>query len=140
VLLLVVVVLGGIYGGVFTATEGAGIGAAGAFFFALARRALTWKVLLRGAGRIGPHHGHAVHHADRGHHLRQLRELHLHAHAPEGHHHPPGPVAHHDRGAMMAIYVLLGTVMEELTMVLLTIPLFFPIVTSWALTRCGLAC
>ena len=37
VALLVVVVLGGIYGGVFTATEGAGIGASGAFFFALAR-------------------------------------------------------------------------------------------------------
>ena len=33
-------------------------------------------------------------------------------------------------GAMMLIYVLLGTVMEELTMVLLTIPLFFPIVLS----------
>ena len=32
--------------------------------------------------------------------------------------------------AMMMIYVLLGTVMEELTMVLLTIPLFFPIVVS----------
>jgi TRAP-type C4-dicarboxylate transport system permease large subunit len=32
--------------------------------------------------------------------------------------------------AMMFIYVVLGTVMEELTMVLLTIPLFFPIVTS----------
>jgi len=32
--------------------------------------------------------------------------------------------------AMMGIYILLGTVMEELTMVLLTIPLFFPIVTS----------
>jgi TRAP-type C4-dicarboxylate transport system permease large subunit len=31
---------------------------------------------------------------------------------------------------MMMIYVVLGTVMEELTMVLLTIPLFFPIVTS----------
>ena len=41
--LLVVLVLGGIYGGVFTATEGAGIGASGAFFFALARRALTWR-------------------------------------------------------------------------------------------------
>jgi C4-dicarboxylate transporter, DctM subunit len=43
VVLLFVVVLGGIYGGVFTATEGAGIGASGAFFFALARRALTLK-------------------------------------------------------------------------------------------------
>ena len=38
VALLVVVVLGGIYGGVFTATEGAGIGAFGAFFFALGAR------------------------------------------------------------------------------------------------------
>jgi TRAP-type C4-dicarboxylate transport system permease large subunit len=33
-------------------------------------------------------------------------------------------------GAMMLIYILLGTVMEELSMVLLTIPLFFPIVVS----------
>ena len=33
-------------------------------------------------------------------------------------------------GAMMVIYVLLGTVMEELSMVLLTIPLFFPIVVA----------
>ena len=32
--------------------------------------------------------------------------------------------------SMMLIYIVLGTVMEELTMVLLTIPLFFPIVTS----------
>jgi C4-dicarboxylate transporter DctM subunit len=39
VLLLVVVVLGGIYGGVFTATEGAGIGAAGAFLCAGPSRA-----------------------------------------------------------------------------------------------------
>ena len=33
-------------------------------------------------------------------------------------------------GAMMLIYVILGTVMEELTMVLLTITLLFPIVTQ----------
>ena len=33
-------------------------------------------------------------------------------------------------GAMMLIYVLLGTIMEELSMVLLTIPVFFPIVTQ----------
>jgi TRAP-type C4-dicarboxylate transport system permease large subunit len=31
---------------------------------------------------------------------------------------------------MMLVYVLLGTVMEELSMVLLTIPVFFPIVTQ----------
>jgi TRAP-type C4-dicarboxylate transport system permease large subunit len=33
-------------------------------------------------------------------------------------------------GAMMVIYVLLGTIMEELSMVLLTIPVFFPIVVG----------
>jgi TRAP-type C4-dicarboxylate transport system permease large subunit len=33
-------------------------------------------------------------------------------------------------GAMMLIYVLLGTIMEELSMVLLTIPVFFPIVVG----------
>ena len=37
--------MGGIYGGVFTATEGAGVGAFGALLFALARRALTWRTL-----------------------------------------------------------------------------------------------
>jgi tripartite ATP-independent transporter DctM subunit len=39
VVLLFVLVIGGIYAGVFSATEGAGIGACGAFVFALARRA-----------------------------------------------------------------------------------------------------
>jgi C4-dicarboxylate transporter, DctM subunit len=33
-------------------------------------------------------------------------------------------------GAMMLVYVLLGTIMEELTMVLLTLPVFFPVVTA----------
>lgn len=47
VVLLVIVVLGGIYGGIFTATEGAGFGAAGAFLFALARRRLTWAILFQ---------------------------------------------------------------------------------------------
>src|SRR6478735_6858101 len=43
---LFVVVMGGMYGGMFTATEGAGIGAAGAFFFALARGVLDQHSLL----------------------------------------------------------------------------------------------
>jgi C4-dicarboxylate transporter, DctM subunit len=45
VLVLVVLVLGGIYGGFFTATEGAGFGAAGAFLFALLRGRLGWRDL-----------------------------------------------------------------------------------------------
>ncbi len=130
VALLVVVVLGGIYGGVFTATEGAGIGASGAFFFALARRALTPRVLvdvlvesarttamlftiLIAAMLFSSFVNFTSMPAD-------LKDWILHQGLS------PLMVV----GAMMVIYVLLGTIMEELSMVLLTIPVFFPIVTG----------
>src|SRR5690242_14258235 len=45
VIALFTLVMGGIYGGVFTATEGAGVGAFGALIFALARRSLDWRSL-----------------------------------------------------------------------------------------------
>jgi C4-dicarboxylate transporter, DctM subunit len=130
VALLVVIVLGGIYGGVFTATEGAGIGASGAFFFALARRALSWRVLLEvliesarttamlfailiAAMIFSGFINFTTMPGDLKDWLLQLGL-------------PPLAIV----AAMMAIYVLLGTIMEELSMVLLTIPVFFPIVTG----------
>lgn len=130
VALLVVVVLGGIYGGIFTATEGAGIGASGAFFFALARRALTLKVLyeilvesarttamlftiLIAAMLFSSFVNFTTMPGD----LKSwILEMQL----------SPVMVV----GAMMVVYILLGTVMEELSMVLLTIPVFFPIVVG----------
>jgi C4-dicarboxylate transporter, DctM subunit len=42
---LIVLVLGGLYGGLFTPTEAGAVGAAGAFVIALLRRRLTWKKL-----------------------------------------------------------------------------------------------
>jgi len=45
ILLLVVIVLGGIYGGVFTPTESGAAGALGALLIAIARRKLTRRVL-----------------------------------------------------------------------------------------------
>lgn len=45
VLLLFFIVMGGIYAGIFTPTEAAGIGATGAFFFTLFRKKLTWEIL-----------------------------------------------------------------------------------------------
>jgi len=42
---LVVLVLGGLYGGFFTPTEAGAVGAAGAFVIALARRSLSWRKL-----------------------------------------------------------------------------------------------
>jgi len=130
VVVLVVVVLGGIYGGFFTATEGAGFGAFGAFLIALARRRLTWKVLLevlvesaRTTAMLftlliaATIFAHFVNFTTMPGDLKEwITHLGLS---------PTMIIA-----AMMLIYVILGTVMEELTMVLLTIPLFFPIVTS----------
>ncbi|HYD76408.1 TRAP transporter large permease [Ramlibacter sp.] len=130
VAVLVVVVLGGIYGGFFTATEGAGFGAFGAFLFALLRGRLTWSVLyqvlvesarttamlftlLIAATIFANFVNFTTMPGD-------LRDWITHLGLS-----PTMIVV-----AMMGIYVLLGTVMEELTMVLLTIPLFFPIVTS----------
>jgi tripartite ATP-independent transporter DctM subunit len=43
--LLIVLVLGGLYGGLFTPTEAGAVGAAGSFAIALIRRRLTWKKL-----------------------------------------------------------------------------------------------
>jgi C4-dicarboxylate transporter DctM subunit len=126
--LLMVVVLGGIYGGVFTSTEGAGIGAAGAFILTLLRGRFTWRnlydtlvessrttamlfTLLISASIFANFVNYTTMPGD----LKQLIEEVKLA--------PIWVVA-----CMMLIYVVLGTIMEELTMVLLTIPLFFPIV------------
>jgi C4-dicarboxylate transporter DctM subunit len=46
VLILFIVVIGGIYAGVFTPTEAAGVGAFGAFFFILLRGKLTYGVFI----------------------------------------------------------------------------------------------
>ncbi len=45
ILMLVVLVLGGLYSGLFTPTEAGAVGAAGAFLIALLRRRLTWRKL-----------------------------------------------------------------------------------------------
>jgi tripartite ATP-independent transporter DctM subunit len=130
VAVLVVVVLGGIYGGVFTATEGAGIGASGAFFFALARRTLSWRVLYQVL-------------VESARTTAMLFTILIAAMLFSGFVNftsMPGDLKDWILaqgfgplmvvGAMMLIYVLLGTIMEELSMVLLTIPVFFPIVTG----------
>ena len=125
---LFIVVMGGIYGGIFTATEGAGIGAFGALCFALARRALTWHTLFESltesarttamlfAILIG-----ALMFAEFVNYTSMpddLKNLVVSLNVP-----PLMVVA-----AICAIYVLLGTAMEELSMILLTVPVFFPLV------------
>jgi C4-dicarboxylate transporter, DctM subunit len=130
VVVLVVVVLGGIYGGFFTATAGAGFGAFGAFLFALLRRRLTWSILfevLVESARTTAMLFTLLIAATMFANFVNFTTLPMDLKAGiETLGLSPTMII----VAMMAIYVLLGTVMEELTMVLLTIPLFFPIVTG----------
>ena len=121
-------VMGGIYGGFFTATEGAAMGAFGAMVFALWRRALTWRTLyaallesarttamlfmiLIGALIFAEFVNITTMPAD------------LKAFVTRFNVSPTMVVA-----AICAIYVVLGTAMEELSMILLTIPVFFPVI------------
>ena len=128
VVALFVVSIGGIYGGIFTATEGAGVGAFGAFIFALARRSLTWRILfevlvesarttsmlfmiLIGALVFANYINFTSMPTDLTDFVMRF-EI-----------HPVMVIV-----AICMIYVLLGTAMEELSMILLTVPVFFPLV------------
>jgi tripartite ATP-independent transporter DctM subunit len=128
VIVLFVIVMGGIYGGVFTATEGASIGAFGAFVFALARRALTWRtlveVLVESARTTAMLFGiligalifaNFVNFTSMPDDLKNF--------VSQFQVHPMAVIV-----AICAIYVLLGTAMEELSMILLTVPVLFPLV------------
>ena len=121
-------VMGGIYGGAFTATEGAGMGAFGAMAYALWRRVLSWNALyaalvesarttamlfmiLIGALMFAEFVNITSMPGDLRNFVTRFEV------------HPILVVT-----MICTIYVLLGTAMEELSMVLLTIPVFFPII------------
>jgi C4-dicarboxylate transporter, DctM subunit len=127
---LFIIVMGGIYGGVFTATEGAGIGAFGAFMFALARRVLTPKVLFqvlvdsaRTTGMLFMILVGALVFANFVNFTSMPGDL--KAFVTQYRISPITVMI-----AICAIYVILGTAMEELSMILLTVPVFFPLVVS----------
>lgn len=121
-------VFGGIYGGLFTPTEGAGVGAAATFIAALLKRELTWDKIrhcfLSTAASsamiflifIG---------ADLMNSSLALTQV-------------PAQLAEVIKGwdvapvmvvtGILLFYVILGAVMDELSMILLTIPIFFPVI------------
>ncbi len=128
VVALFVIVMGGIYGGVFTATEGAGVGAFGAFCFALVRRVLNPRSLLevlfdsaRTTTMLFMILVGALIFANFVNYTTMPNDL-------------KDFVARYEISPMLvmvaicAIYVILGTAMEELSMILLTVPVFFPLV------------
>lgn len=138
VLLLFFLVIGGLYGALdfwplhlaFSPTEAAGMGAMGAFLIALARGGLKWRDLketlrettLTTASLFAVLIGAWV--------FSNFVNL---AGLPEG---LLGLVTSLDLGPwvvmalIMVIYLALGCIFESMSMLLLTVPIFFPLVTS----------
>ncbi len=130
VLLIAVVVIGGIYGQVFTPTEGAAVGVTVTLVVALLRRSLSWEglrtALLQTAETTAMIFlillGAEVFNAF-------LALSHMPAAAAAaiaGMGLPPYAIL----GALLLFYILLGAVMDELAMILLTLPVFFPLVMA----------
>ena len=128
VLLLFVIVIGGMYTGWFTPTEAAGVGAFGGFLFALARGTLTWRGLWQvlvessqttamlftiviGAQIFSNFINFTTLPTDLSEFVTRFQV------------NPIMVVV-----VICLIYVVLGCAMESLSMMLLTVPIFFPLV------------
>lgn len=126
--LIFILVFGGIYGGLFTPTEGAAVGAAATFVAALVKREITWQkfkscfystaessamifLIFIGADVMNAS-------------LALTQVPNQLATAINSWGLPPLVVV----TAIMLFYVVLGAVMDELSMILLTIPIFFPMI------------
>ncbi len=125
---LFVVVIGGIYVGVFTPTEAAAVGALGSFFIMLVRRLANRRSVkdsLLNAGRTTGMIFTIVIGAMLLNFFLGITKL-------------PMALATFVRGlqmsplaiivAMLVIYLFLGCIMDSLAMVLLTVPIFFPLI------------
>jgi TRAP-type C4-dicarboxylate transport system permease large subunit len=127
-ILLALVVVGGIYGGVFTPTEGAAVGAVAMLLTGLGQRSLSFAdivaalrqtaetsgmifIILLGAEVFGA--------------FLALSRLPTIAAETIG---ASGLSPYMVLIAMLAFYILLGAVMDELAMILLTLPVFFPVI------------
>ncbi|TAG78570.1 MAG: TRAP transporter large permease [Burkholderiales bacterium] len=126
--LIFLIVFGGIYGGFFTPTEGAGVGAFCTFIAALAKREMTWakfKTCFYATAESSAMIFMIFLGADLMNSALALTQVpNQLAAAVGGMGLPPLAVI----GAILIFYVVLGCVMDELSMILLTIPIFFPMV------------
>jgi len=126
--LIFLLVFGGIYGGIFTPTEGAAVGAAATFIAALVKRELNFSKVkhcfyatAEGSAMIfliflGADLMNAA--------LALTQVPSQLAALVSSWGLPPLMVV----SAILLLYVVLGAVMDELSMILLTIPIFFPLV------------
>lgn len=130
VIAIFVIVVGGIYAGLFTPTEGAAIGAAGTGLAALASRALGWSALADAILSAARNTGMIfiiILGASIFNNFLALTQV------PQEAAQWVGALALSPwviLAIVLAIYVLLGCVMDSFSMILLTVPIFFPIMTQ----------
>ena len=130
IVLIFLLVFGGIYSGLFSPTEGASVGAVAALLAGLARRDLGWQGIRRSF--LGTAETSAMVFliflgADMMNAALALTAMPAALAAwVGGLHVPPLAIV----ASILIFYVLLGCVMDELSMLLLTIPVIFPAVMS----------
>lgn len=129
-LILFVLVIGGMYVGAFTATEAAGIGAAGAFLIALSRKSINWRTLYEVLTETA-HTSASLFFVVIG--ALIFSNFITRAEFPDyllqfvqGYNLSPMMVIF----MILMIYILLGCILESLSMMLLTVPIFYPLVQS----------
>jgi C4-dicarboxylate transporter, DctM subunit len=128
-LIVAVVVVGGIYGGIFTPTEGASVGAVSMFAIGVLRGSLPWREIKASLLQTAETSalifaillGAEVFNA-----FLALSQLPTQAASLLG---EAGLPPYAILVVLLAFYILLGAVMDELAMILLTLPVFFPIVS-----------
>ncbi len=130
IIAIFMLVFGGIYGGWFTPTEGAAVGAASTFLAALAKREMTlakFKHCFYATAQASAMIFMIFLGADLMNSALALTQVPAQlADAVKAWGLPPLAVV----TAILLLYVVLGAVMDELSMILLTIPIFFPMIMS----------
>jgi tripartite ATP-independent transporter DctM subunit len=137
IVLIFVVVFGGIYGGIFSPTEGAAFGALGTFIAGLAQRELDVKGIKRsfyGTAETSAMVFMIFLGADMMNAALALTQMPARLADWVGHLEVAPLII---LACVLLMYVVLGCVMDELSMLLLTIPVIFP--TIMALDLWGLA-
>ncbi len=128
IMIIFVIVFGGIYGGFFTPTEGAAVGAATTFLAALLKREITWakfKQCFYATAESSAMIFLIFIGADLMNSALALTQVPNQLAAVVG---SWGLSPLMVVSAILLFYVVLGAVMDELSMILLTIPIFFPMV------------
>ncbi len=128
--LLFVFVIGGIYGGMFTATEAAGMGAGGAFIIGIARGRLSRADILRSlleATRTTAAVFTVLIGALLFGYFLTITQTPQKVSEFFG---SLGLGAYGILGVIMLMYLVLGCLMDALAMIILTIPIVFPVITA----------